>query len=107
MRYVVMFIACVSVCVAHPTQQAWDFPLSGFAMKIRCFLTSLDPEDPLPNCTYSSLHIAIQGRREHYERIKPVSRDDLVRPVSAFAYGNDILRLGVSSVQVLESRCCL
>lgn len=71
MRYVVMFIACVcvSVCVAHPTQQAGDFPLFGFAMKIRCFLTSLYPEDPLPNCT-SSLHRAIQTRQEHQKRKK-------------------------------------
>lgn len=42
----------VSVCVAHPTHQAGDFPLTASATNIRCFLTSPDPEDPLPQTVF-------------------------------------------------------
>lgn len=67
---VVMFIARVSVCVAYPTHQAGDFPL--LAMNIRCFLTSLNPEDPFPNCippfTPPSLRTATQEEQEHKEK---------------------------------------
>ena len=54
MTSAVMFITCVCVCLCvwptppHPTHQAGDFPPSASAMNIRCFLTSLGPEDPLP-----------------------------------------------------------
>lgn len=59
---------CLCVCVwpTPPTRQG-TFPHSASAMKIRCFLTSLDPEDPFPRCISPSLHRTTQREWEHEE----------------------------------------